>query len=342
MIVLGIESTCDESAVALVTDGGDVLSHKLFSQIERHKAYQGVVPEIAARAHLEKMPILLQEAMLEAGISYNEIDGIAVASGPGLIGGVIVGLMFAKSIASVASKPLLAVNHLAAHILVVRMLEDISFPYLSLLVSGGHCQLVLVHGVSSYEVLGTTLDDSVGECFDKVAKMLGLGYPGGPEVEKRALLGDASRFNLPAPLLHSKDCNFSFSGLKTAVLRAVQGLGDDITTQDVNDICASFQQVVGRIFSVKVSEAIKKCNDICTQPLKVFTCAGGVAANKYLRSIMRDVVEDANVRFCAPDPSLCTDNGIMIAWNGIEKLRLGFVDGLDCPPRARWPLKSVC
>jgi N6-L-threonylcarbamoyladenine synthase len=279
---------------------------------------------------------MVDKAMEQAGLTYAELDAIAATAGPGLIGGVMVGLMLAKGIAVAANKPLLAVNHLEGHALTVRLVSEVQFPYLLLLLSGGHCQVLVVHGVGSYTKLGCTLDDAVGEVFDKVARMLALPSPGGPELEKRAHTGDERRFNFPRALKGREGCDFSFSGLKTAVKRTIDllKLEGDLTPQDVTDIAASFQICVGDILVDRLIHAIA----MCKVPLTDVVIAGGVAANQYLGQRLRKVVEQQGLSLTVPPMGLCTDNAAMIGWAGIEKLQLGLVDGLDFNPRARWSL----
>ena len=346
MRVLGIETSCDETAVAVVeapgvdSSGpglpgppprGTLLANVIYSQLGEHRRFGGVVPEIAARAHLDRIDGLVNEALAEARLGLADLDGIAATGGPGLIGGVMVGMMTAKALAFAQDKPLIAVNHLEGHALSVRLTEDVSFPYLLLLVSGGHCQLLAVRGPGDYTRLGTTIDDAVGECFDKTAKLLDLGFPGGPAVERAAMGGDAQRFNLPRPMWKKPGCDFSFSGLKTAVRQAVEKLpqGD---AKAVTDLCASFQRTVGDVLADRCGNALAQ------QPMDTLVVAGGVAANVYLRGRLEDVAAHYGARLVAPPIKLCTDNGAMIAWAGVERLRLGKVDGLDFAPRPRWPL----
>jgi len=338
--VLGIETSCDETAAAVVTGDGAILSNRILSQIAEHKPYGGVVPEIAARSHLDHLGRLVEEAMAEAKLDFSDLDGIAATAGPGLIGGVFVGVMMAKGIAAARSLHFLAVNHLEGHALSVRLSDRLEFPYLLLLVSGGHCQLLAVEGVGQYSKLGSTLDDAVGEAFDKTAKLLGLGYPGGPAVEQAALNGDPARFDLPRPMLGRRELNFSFSGLKTAVRQAVERLGPDKTDQDLADLAASFQQAVGDVLADRCSQALNLFRGRYgkTGPLVV---AGGVAANKVLRARLDEVAASIGAPFVAPPPALCTDNAAMIAWAGVERLRLGLTDPLTFPARPRWPLESL-
>ncbi len=340
MIVLGIETSCDETAAAVVTDKREIKSNIVASQLAEHRPYGGVVPEIAARSHLDHTDRVVREAMDAAGLGFGEIDGVAVTGGPGLIGGVIVGVMTAKAIAAVSAKPVINVNHLEAHALTARLTDDVAFPYLLLLVTGGHCQLLIVEGVGDYRRLGTTLDDAVGEAFDKTAKMLGLGYPGGPAVEAAALAGDGSRFDLPRPMKGRQGCDFSFSGLKTAVRQRIAELpAGELAAQDVADLSASFQDAVGDVLNDRAANAIETFRarhpDAAT-----LVVAGGVAANDYLRKRLDGLAGREGFRLVAPPAELCTDNGVMVAWAGIERLRLGLTDALDFAPRPRWPLDA--
>ncbi|WAC29103.1 tRNA (adenosine(37)-N6)-threonylcarbamoyltransferase complex transferase subunit TsaD [Ancylobacter sp. SL191] len=343
LLLLGIETTCDETAAAVVrrrADGsGTILSNIVLSQTAEHAAYGGVVPEIAARAHVEVLDRIIERALRSSGVKLVELDGIAAAAGPGLIGGVIVGLTTAKAIALAAKKPLIAVNHLEAHALTARLTDAVPFPFLLLLVSGGHTQLVAVTGVGEYHKLGGTMDDAIGEAFDKTAKMLGLPYPGGPAVERAALHGDASRFPLPRPLHGKPVPDFSLSGLKTAVrLEAlkVAPLGD----QDVNDLCASFQAAIVDILADRVRCALRVMRERGLKP-SALVLAGGVGANQAVRRVLHKVAADGGTRLAVPPPELCTDNGAMIAWAGAERLALGLTDDLGVAPRARWPLEEV-
>lgn len=340
MKVLGIETSCDETAAAVVCDDGRILSNQVLSQIDDHRPFGGVVPEVAARAHLVHIEGLVRAAMTEAGMSFADLDGVAATAGPGLIGGVFVGVMTAKAIAAASSKPFIAVNHLEGHALTARLTDKIAFPYLLLLVSGGHCQLLIVEGVGRYRCLGTTLDDAVGEAFDKTAKLLGLGYPGGPLVEKAAEKGDAARFDLPRPMKGRKELNFSFSGLKTAVRQATQNLGVDPSDGDRTDLAAGFQAAVADVLEDRCRRALALFHEEYPKggPLVI---AGGVAANKFLRKRLSDLALREGGVLVAPPQTLCTDNAAMIAWAGLERLRLGLTDGLDFAPRPRWPLEDL-
>jgi N6-L-threonylcarbamoyladenine synthase len=338
MILLGIETSCDETAAALVRDDRKILAERLLSQLEEHRPYGGIVPEIAARAHLDHIDRLVAEAMAEAGVVFAELDGVAATGGPGLIGGVIVGVMTAKAIAAASGCPFLAINHLEGHALSIRLVEPVAFPYLLLLVSGGHCQLLAVEGVGRYRRLGTTLDDAAGEAFDKCAKLLGLGFPGGPAIEKAARAGDARRFGLPRPLLGRPGCDFSFSGLKTAMRQTILALGPGgLDRGAVADLAASFQAAVADVLADRTAHAIAAFRARYPSG-ETLVAAGGVAANGLLRARLEQVAREHGMSFAAPPQRLCTDNAAMIAWAGIERLKLGLVDGLDFAPRPRWPL----
>ena len=338
MIVLGIETSCDETAVAVVRSDRVILAERVLSQLAEHRAYGGVVPEIAARSHLDHLDRLIAETMAEAKLGYADLGGVAATGGPGLIGGVIVGVMTAKAIAAVHGLPFAAVNHLEGHALTARLTDDVAFPYLLLLVSGGHCQLLIVAGVGRYRRLGTTLDDAAGEAFDKTAKLLGLGYPGGPAVERWAAGGDPKRFELPRPMLGRPGLDFSFSGLKTAVRHLVEML-PQLDDQSRADIAASFQARVAESLADRTGRALRQCRADGV-PLTALVVAGGVAANAALRAALAAVADEAGLPLVAPPPRLCTDNAAMIAWAGIERLRLGLTDGFDFAPRPRWPLDA--
>jgi N6-L-threonylcarbamoyladenine synthase len=339
VIVLGIETSCDETACAVVKDDKTILAHLVRAQLTEHQVFGGVVPEVAARSHLHALYPLVQECLSLAAIAPQEIDAIAATTGPGLIGGVMVGASFAKGLALGLGKPFLAINHLEAHALTPRLTHEVPFPYMLLLVSGGHCQILIAHGVGHYTQLGSTMDDAVGEAFDKTAKLLGLGYPGGPALEERALAGNANRFVLPKPLIHTPGCDFSFSGLKTAVRQLIERL-TPMTEQDVADVCASFQKTVAHVFVSRLKKAFAMAT-LQGVPFKHLVMAGGVAANKYVGAAVRQLADDQGLTFVAPPLSLCTDNGAMIAWAGIERLRCGAVDELDTPCRPRWPLRDL-
>jgi N6-L-threonylcarbamoyladenine synthase len=341
-LVLGIETTCDETAAAVVAraaDGsGRILSNIVRSQTDEHAAYGGVVPEIAARAHVDVLDTLIDAAMREAGIDYAALDGVAAAAGPGLIGGVIVGLTTAKAIALVHDTPLIAVNHLEAHALTPRLTDGIAFPYCLFLASGGHTQIVAVVGVGQYVRLGTTVDDAMGEAFDKVAKMLGLPYPGGPQVEQAAKDGDAARFAFPRPMQGRPDANFSLSGLKTAVRNEASKIESPVQ-KDINDLCAGFQAAVLDSTADRLSVGLRLFRDQFGAPTAL-VAAGGVAANQAIRAALENVATQAGTVLVMPPPALCTDNGAMIAWAGAERLALGLTDGMDSAPRARWLLDA--
>ncbi len=340
MKVLGIETSCDETAAAVVDGERRILSNLVFSQLEEHRPYGGVVPEIAARSHLDHLDGLISGALAQAGLGFDELNGIAATAGPGLIGGVFVGVMTAKAIAAARGLPFIAVNHLEGHALSVRLSGEADFPFLLLLVSGGHCQLVAVEGVGAYRQLGTTIDDAVGECFDKTAKLLNLGYPGGPAVETAAKGGDGARFALPRPMLGRDTLDFSFSGLKTAVRHKVAALDEPISETDQRDMAASFQAAVADVLADRCARALALFQDDYGRP-GPFVVAGGVAANAMLRARLDDVARAAGTVMVAPPPSLCTDNAAMIAWAGLERLQLGLTDSLDFAPRPRWPLQEV-
>ncbi|MFD1612831.1 tRNA (adenosine(37)-N6)-threonylcarbamoyltransferase complex transferase subunit TsaD [Sphingomonas tabacisoli] len=353
-LILGLESSCDETAAALVTDGRDILAHRLLGQEAAHTPYGGVVPEIAARAHVEALTPLVEATLADAGKTLDDVDAIAATAGPGLIGGVMVGLVTAKALALAANKPLIAVNHLEGHALSPRLAApDLAFPYLLLLVSGGHCQLLLVEGVGRYRRLATTIDDAAGEAFDKTAKLLGLGFPGGPAVERAARDGNPKVVPLPRPLVGTADPHFSFAGLKSAVGRA-----RDAGTWRAEDIAASFQQAVVDCLVDRTDRAIKSVRfersretrlDDMPSPLLDFArserdgvtalvVAGGVAANGAIRSALQALAAEHGLPFVAPPLWLCTDNAAMIAWAGAERFAAGLTDALDTPARARWPL----
>jgi len=341
-LVLGIETTCDETAAAVVerTPGGSgkMLSNIVRSQIKEHAPFGGVVPEIAARAHVDLLDGIISRAMKEAGVSFAKLSGVAAAAGPGLIGGVIVGLTTAKAIAMVHGTPLIAVNHLEAHALTARLTEQLDFPYCLFLASGGHTQIVAVVGVGLYLRLGTTVDDAIGEAFDKVAKMLGLPYPGGPQVERAAASGNPRRFAFPRPMWGRTDANFSLSGLKTAVRNEASRIAP-LKRQDVNDLCASFQAAVLDSTADRLSVGLRLFHEQFGTP-NALVAAGGAAANQAIRTTLRQVADRARTRLILPPPALCTDNGAMIAWAGAERLALGMTDTMDVQPRARWLLDA--
>ncbi len=340
MRVLGIETTCDETAAAIVRlrpDGcGEILADEVVSQIAEHVAYGGVVPEIAARAHIDYLDGMIEKALEKAGVALADLDGIAAAAGPGLIGGVMVGLTMGKGLALASGKPFIAVNHLEAHALTARLTDGLDFPYLLLLVSGGHTQLIGVLDVGEYRRLGTTVDDAIGEAFDKVAKMLGLAYPGGPQVEKAAEGGDAQRFEFPRPMLRRPNADFSLSGLKTAVRLEVER-HNTLRAGDIRDLCASFQAAVVDVVVDRVRMGLRLFREKSGPP-RALVVAGGVAANGAIRGALTRFSAESGLRLVLPPPKLCTDNGAMIAWAGLERLRLGLTSGMDFAPRPRWPL----
>jgi N6-L-threonylcarbamoyladenine synthase len=343
MIVLGIETTCDETAAALVARDaqgrGRILSNIVLSQTEEHAAFGGVVPEIAARAHVEILDRLILRALQEAGLTLANVDGVAAAAGPGLIGGVIVGLTTAKALALVRGKPLIAVNHLEAHALTARLTDDVPFPYCLFLASGGHTQVVAVRGVGDYVLLGNTMDDAIGEAFDKTAKLLGLGYPGGPQVERLAAQGDGARFSFPRPLRGRKEPDFSLSGLKTAVRLEAERIAP-LSDQDVADLCASFQAAIVDTTQDRLRAGLRIFTQQFGRP-HALVASGGVAANRAVRDVLQVLARDFDIALVLPPPALCTDNGAMIAWAGAERLAAGLTDPLDVAPRARWPLQEV-
>ncbi|MBY6201834.1 tRNA (adenosine(37)-N6)-threonylcarbamoyltransferase complex transferase subunit TsaD [Maritalea mobilis] len=341
-LILGLESSCDDTAAAVLRGPGDapeLLSSVVSSQTDLHAAFGGVVPEIAARAHTEKLDLMVEEALDAAGVSLTDIDAIAVTSGPGLIGGVLAGVMAAKGLAMGLGKPLIGVNHLAGHALTPRLTDGVTFPYLMLLVSGGHCQFLRVDGPEAFSRLGGTIDDAPGEAFDKVARILGLPQPGGPSVETAAKAGDPARFALPRPLMDRPGCDLSFSGLKTAVIRTRDQMTEaqgGLTEQDRADLCASFQAAVADVLAGKSERALSACDG-----LTAFAVAGGVAANQTLRARLTAVAEVAGVPFLAPPLRLCTDNAAMIAYAGLLAFEGGRVDDMTLSARPRWPLDRV-
>jgi N6-L-threonylcarbamoyladenine synthase len=344
MKLLGIETSCDETAAAIVArspDGrGTILSNIVRSQLDEHAPYGGVVPELAARAHVSHLDHIITRALSEANVALSDLDGIAATAGPGLIGGVLVGLTTAKAIAAATNKPLIAVNHLEAHALTARLTDNIPFPYLMLLVSGGHSQFVLVRGVGDYERWGTTIDDALGEAFDKVAKLLGLGVPGGPAVEKLAQSGDARRFAFPRPLLNQPGLDFSFSGLKTAVRLAAEHAAP-LSNQDAADIAASFQATVAKVVETRARSALVRLRTTHPEAPARLVVAGGVAANRTIAAALARATADAGADLVVPPIPLCTDNGVMVAWAGAERLALGASDSLATAAKARWPLDSA-
>ena len=343
--ILGLETSCDETAAAVVrryADGrGEILGNALFSQVKEHAVYGGVVPEVAARAHIVHMDKLVTKAMADARINYDDLDAIAATAGPGLSGGLMVGLTMGKGFAFAQGLPFLAINHLEGHALTPRLLGECPFPYLLLLVSGGHTQFQLVRGVGDYLRLGTTIDDALGEAFDKTAKLLGLPYPGGPQVEALAHKGNAMRFGLPRPLKGRVGCDFSFSGLKTAVRETIQSLGN-LNDQDKADICASFERAITETIDDRLRNAFIRFREVAPQATRpALVVAGGVAANQALRTVFAKACDEHGFTLSVPPIHLCTDNAAMIAWAGAERMALGLADDLSAPARPRWPLDQV-
>jgi len=336
MILMGIETSCDDTAVGIVDAERRILANRVAAQTERHQPYGGVVPEIAARAHLDLIDELVRRALEEAKITFGDLTGIAATCGPGLIGGVMVGAMTGKAIAAVRGLPFIGVNHLEAHALTPRLTNDLAFPYLLLLLSGGHSQILLVKGVGSYQRLGGTIDDAVGECFDKGAKLLGLGYPGGPLIERAAATGDARAVILPRPMLGREGCDFSFSGLKTALRQIVEQ--NEKTPVFSANAAASLQAAITDILADRAGHALAMVQKDHPTALVV---AGGVAANQAIRARLQNVAARFGLPFVAPPIALCTDNGAMVAWAGVERLKLGLTNKLDMAARPRWPLDTL-
>jgi N6-L-threonylcarbamoyladenine synthase len=335
--ILGIETSCDETAVAIVRDDRTIVAQRVLSQLADHQPYGGVVPEIAARAHLDHLDGLITDVMQMADMDYADLDAIAATAGPGLIGGVMTGLLTAKGLAMATGKPLLAINHIEAHALSPRLNPGVAFPYVLLLVSGGHCQIVWVEKLGSYQVIGHTIDDAVGEAFDKVAKLLGLGYPGGPLLEKLMAGADpqlAKEFVLPKPLCGQKNANFSFAGLKTAARLMMPHLDSN---EKRAAFALSFHQTIAAIFDDRLTQALQMIG----QPVERLVVAGGVAANQFLRQALQAFCDKRNLQFAAPPMSLCTDNAAMIAWAGIERFQAGQIDDLNYAARPRWPLQEM-
>ena len=343
--ILGIESSCDETAVSIVevssSDKGKILSNIVFSQIDQHSPFGGVVPEIASRSHVESLSPLIDQALNDATLKIQDIDGVAATSGPGLIGGLIVGLTTAKGIAVGLDIPLIGVNHLEGHALTPILTNDIYPPYILLLVSGGHTQLIMVKDIGQYIQIGTTIDDAAGEAFDKAAKFLDIGYPGGPALEKIAKKGNNKKYKFPRPLQNSNDCNFSFSGLKTSLIREAKNI-EPIDEKTISDLAASYQQAIIDCINIKSEKAINKMlaqNN--TSEIKYFVASGGVASNKAIRDNLTLLAQKHKMRFIAPPMKFCTDNAAMIAWVGGLRLLRGQSDELDTPARARWPLEEM-
>ena len=344
LIILGLETSCDETAAAVVrrnaSGNGQILSNIVHSQLADHAPYGGVVPEIAARAHVQRLDGLIAKAMVEAGIGFGRLDGVAATAGPGLLGGLLVAMMEGKAIALARDIPFIAVNHLEGHALTPRLLGACEFPYLLLLISGGHTQFQLVEGVGKYTRLGTTIDDALGEAFDKVAKLLGLPYPGGPQVEAAALKGNAKRFAFPRPLKGRDDCNFSFSGLKTSVREVVKAM-PVLSLQDVADVAASFEAAIADTMADRLAHAFAAFRARHNLARPTLVVAGGVAANKKLRSVFEVECAKAGFALSVPPIHLCTDNAAMIAWAGAERLSLGLTEDIAFAARPRWPLDQI-
>ncbi|MBP9791930.1 MAG: tRNA (adenosine(37)-N6)-threonylcarbamoyltransferase complex transferase subunit TsaD [Rickettsiales bacterium] len=337
--ILAIETSCDETAVAVVSEDKNVHFNRIISQAQKHAKYGGIIPEIASRSHLDDLDSLLAELQLLQDFSYNNIDAIAVTAGPGLIGGLIVGVMYAKALSATLKKPIIAVNHLEGHALTCRLTNDVEYPFLLLLVSGGHSQILIVNSVNEYIKLGTTLDDAVGEAFDKTAKMLGLGYPGGPVIEQRAKLGDKTKYKFPRPL-SGQGMDLSFSGLKTSVLRQIEKI-EKLSEQDINDICASFQEAVKDVLCDKISRAMLEFIAKHGTAKRSFVVSGGVAANQFICNELKKLCNEHHFSFYAPPISLCGDNAVMIAWAAIERFQAGFIDDITFRPKSRWDLNSM-
>lgn len=355
--ILGLEASCDDTAAAIISAqyakhaNGEIsllpgeasktiLSNIVKTQTTEHVSYKGIVPEIAARSHLHHIKEVVEQALLKANLTFNEIDAIAATSGPGLIGGVIVGCMYGKTLASVLKKPFIAINHLEGHALTVKLTHEVEFPYLLLLISGGHCQFVAVNDLGDYAVLGQTLDDAAGEAFDKVAKMMDLGFPGGPIIEILAKDGDNQRFDFPKPLYYQKDSNMSFSGLKTAVSLQIQKLSP-LSAQDKCDIAASFQKTICDIFTSKTQYAMQAYERLNRAIHKKLVVSGGVAANKEIRASLEKLADNNGYKFIAPPINLCTDNAAMIAFAGLLRLERGIIDDVSFKPRAKWDLEEL-
>lgn len=342
--ILGIESSCDETAAAVLDATGRVLAEAVLSQQREHAPFGGVVPEIAARSHLAHLPALVRDVTARASVELSGLAAVAATAGPGLVGGLIVGSQFAKGIAIAHALPYIAVNHLEAHALTARLPglardpDEVAFPYLLLLVSGGHCQCVAVEAVGRYRRLGTTVDDAAGEAFDKVGKLLGLGWPGGPALERLATNGDPSHYVFPRPMLGREGCDFSFSGLKTAVAQTVARLpAGALPAQEAADLAAGFQAAVADVLADRASHAMRMMQGATS----LLVVSGGVAANQAVRAALARAAAAQGFRLLAPPIRLCTDNAVMVAWAGLQRLRLGLVDGIEFRPRPRWPLEAL-
>lgn len=345
MNILGIETSCDETGVAIVNDRREILADLLLSQIDTHTVFGGVVPEIAARSHLDHLDRLIATALTEAKLRFQDLDGVAATSGPGLIGGVMVGMMAGKAISLATHKPFIGINHLEAHLLTPRLVENIKFPYLVLLVSGGHTQILVAEAIGTYHLWGTTRDDAVGECFDKSAKLMGLPYPGGPNLEKLAKnCSDPSRalrdFPFPIPLQHSHDMDFSFSGLKTRLRNVFEQLSNP-DEDDLADMAYAFQHTIAETLSLRVHKAMTRFQEIYHVQQPCLIVCGGVSANQYLRGRLKDACKDLGFELMAPPLKYCTDNGVMVAWAGVERLKVGLTSPLTLPARPRWPLENL-
>lgn len=347
MIVLGIETSCDETAMAVVNDKKEILSHIVVSQINIHKEFGGVVPEIASRNHLDVIDNVLIKVLKDANIELKDIDVIAATTGPGLIGGVVVGTVFSKMLASILNKPFIAVNHLEAHALTSRMTSDIEFPFLLFLLSGGHCQILQAINVGKYKKIGETIDDALGECFDKVGTMLGIEYPAGPKIEQFAKLGDENKYKFAKPLIDNTgkardknyDLMFSFSGLKTCIRREIEKM-ESLSKQDIYDICASFQKTVIEILTDRLENVFKKFKNENIS-MKSLVIAGGVSANQYIKNNLSELCKKYNYNVITPPLKLCTDNGVMAAWAGLERFKANLISDLKVCPKSRWELEEI-
>jgi len=340
MIVLGIETSCDETAAAVVSSEREILSESIYSQIKTHEEYLGVVPELAARSHIDHCSTVVKDAINKANLSISQVDAIAATAGPGLLGGLLVGLTTAKAISLAAKKPFIAINHLDGHALTPRLSHSLEFPYLLLLISGGHSMFLAVEGPGKYKLLGQSIDDALGEAFDKTGRLLGLGYPGGPAIEKIAVNGDPFRFRLPHPLKGRDNCDFSFSGLKTAVRQTAEKLSP-LTLKDREDIAASFQYTICKIIEERLKNAIQEYIEYYPNDRRL-AASGGVASNNMIRKTLLNLAEKNSFDLFIPEPKLCTDNGAMIAWAGVEHSLLGHKSDYSFDVRARWPLGENC
>ena len=340
MIVLGIETSCDETAAAVVSSEREILSESIYSQIKTHEKYLGVVPELAARSHIDHCSVVVKDAINKANLSISQVDAIAATAGPGLLGGLLVGLTTAKAISLAAKKPFIAINHLDGHALTPRLSHSLEFPYLLLLISGGHSMFLAVEGPGKYKLLGQSIDDALGEAFDKTGRLLGLGYPGGPAIEKIAVNGDPFRFRLPHPLKGRDNCDFSFSGLKTAVRQTAEKLSP-LTLKDREDIAASFQYTICKIIEERLKNAIREYIEYYPNDRRL-AASGGVASNNMIGKTLLNLAEKNSFDLFIPESKLCTDNGAMIAWAGVEHSLLGHKSDYSFDVRARWPLGENC